>query len=103
MAPTQKFCARCNRKHAAPTGKCKCRLPIADFLDTNTFEIEMYKGHIKAKKPVKNSLKIFFFRTINARGKQKQFHNLYEVLSQVCLRQLPVKITGIENNNFNAK
>jgi hypothetical protein len=38
MAPTHKFCARCNRKHAAPTGKRKCRLPIDDFLDTNNFE-----------------------------------------------------------------
>jgi hypothetical protein len=42
------------------------------------------------QKPVKtaNSLKIF--RTLNTRGEQKQFHNLYEVLSQVCLRQHPV-------------
>jgi hypothetical protein len=38
MAPTHKFCTRCNRKHAAPTGKRKCRLPIDDFLDANTFE-----------------------------------------------------------------
>jgi hypothetical protein len=37
MAPTHKFCARCNQ-HAAPTGKRKCRLPKDDFLDTNTFE-----------------------------------------------------------------
>jgi hypothetical protein len=37
MAPTHKFCSRCNRKHAAPTGKRKCRLPT-DFLDSNTFE-----------------------------------------------------------------
>jgi hypothetical protein len=32
------FCARCNRKHAAPTGKHKCRLPKDNFLDANTFE-----------------------------------------------------------------
>jgi hypothetical protein len=40
MAPTHKFCARCNRKHAAPTDKPKCRLPIPvdDFLDSNSFE-----------------------------------------------------------------
>jgi hypothetical protein len=40
MAPTHKFCTKCNRKHAAPTGKRKCRLsiPVDDFLDSNTFE-----------------------------------------------------------------
>jgi hypothetical protein len=46
MAPTHKFCTRCNRKHAAPTGKCKCRLPIPvdDFLDDNTFEALVLTG-----------------------------------------------------------
>jgi hypothetical protein len=39
MAPAHKFCNRCNRKHAAPTGKRKCRLPLPtdDFADENSF------------------------------------------------------------------
>jgi hypothetical protein len=38
IAPTHKFCSKCNRKHAAPTGKRKCRLPLDKILDTYTFE-----------------------------------------------------------------
>jgi hypothetical protein len=40
MAPAHKFCNRCNRKHAAPTGKRKCRLPLLtdDFADENSFD-----------------------------------------------------------------
>jgi hypothetical protein len=40
MAPAHKFCNRCNRKHAAPTGKRKCRLPLPtdDFVDDNSFD-----------------------------------------------------------------
>jgi hypothetical protein len=40
MAPTHKFCVRCNKKHAAPTGKRKCRLPLPadNFLDGNSFD-----------------------------------------------------------------
>jgi hypothetical protein len=40
MATTHKFCTRCNKKHAAPTGKRRCRLPLPadDFLGENSFD-----------------------------------------------------------------